>query len=82
MGLPSRGVQYVLTLILAVAAVFFGSWAYEVLENLWGYQDSPAWVYLSFGLPLAALSVAPIAGIVCLLRLGRSEQAPRKRLKP
>ena len=81
MGDTPRGVRYGLALMLAAVAVFFGLWAYDLLvEQLWGYRDSPSWLYLSLGLPLAAISLASIVGIALLLRLAPKQ--PRRKKQP
>ena len=54
-------------------AVTFALLAYESLSKLWGYQDSPAWLYVADG------SVAAFLAVVCLAVAARSFRRVRPR---
>ena len=43
-----------------VLGLIFALLAYEVFSKLWGYQDSPLWLYIAYG------SVAALVSVVCL----------------
>ena len=46
-------------LFLALAPAF-ALLSFESLSKLWGYQDSPSWIYIAYG------SVAGLLAVVCL----------------
>ncbi len=53
-------------IVIALSAALL-SWG--PLKNVFaGYQDSPFWVYLLFGVPWPALACVATAGAVLLLR--------------
>jgi hypothetical protein len=52
-----RGMKAVLFLALAPT---FGLLSLESLSKLWGYQDSPSWIYITYG------TVAGLLAVVCL----------------
>ena len=58
-----RVAKGVLLLVLALA---FALLAYESLSKLWGYQDSPSWIYIAYG------TVAALLTVVCLAAGARS----------
>jgi hypothetical protein len=55
------------TLLLVLAPVF-AFLAYESLSKLWGYRDSPTWIYVTYGTVSAVLAVVCLAAGVRSLR--------------
>ena len=53
------GLRRSLAMCLVVVGCVLAYLSYGPLHNLWSeYQDSPFWVYLTFGLPLLAGAAA------------------------
>jgi hypothetical protein len=57
----------------AVLALTFALLAYESLGKLWSYQDSPSWLYITYG------SVEAVLAVVCLTLAARSFRRARRR---
>jgi hypothetical protein len=51
-------IAMVKTTLLAFAALVCAALAFGAVRNLWGYQDSPTWIYVVFGGFWIALTVA------------------------
>jgi hypothetical protein len=56
--------------LLLVLAPVFGILAYESLSKLWGYRDSPTWIYITYGTVAALLAVVCLTAGVRSLRRG------------
>jgi hypothetical protein len=56
--------------VLALIAVgaFLAWWGWAIVANIWGYADSPDWVYLTFGLPLIAAGICCFVGAALAVR--------------
>ena len=61
--------RYILAMLSLIVAVGAGLVAAGALQNLFAdYKDSPDWVYLMLGLPLALASAAFLIVAVLLIR--------------
>jgi hypothetical protein len=58
-------------LFLALAPTF-GLLSFESLSKLWGYQDSPSWIYITYG------TVAGLLAVVCLALAVKSLRQRRR----
>jgi hypothetical protein len=56
--------------VLALVAVgaFLAWWGWAIVDNIWGYADSPDGVYLMFGLPLIAAGICCLVGAALVVR--------------
>jgi hypothetical protein len=62
------GPGLLIAVVLVVIGAFLAYWGVGTVDNIWGYQDSPDWVYLMYGVPLLLAGVLCLAGAAKIIR--------------